>query len=80
MKFVLFCAHSSLVSHLEKEVEWLKGQMINERRRAERAIDELLRVRVQVGPVSLSTPTPEDSEIERLMKTTEFSQAGEIGE
>lgn len=75
----LWCKHSTAVAILERELATWKDLYKHERRSKEQAIDELLRVRVQVGPVSLSTPT-EDSEIERLMKTTEFSQAGEIGE
>lgn len=69
------------VQHLLDEVEYLKKQVEHERDRAERAIDELLRVRIQSGPVSAPRPLePAESIVERLLQNTEWSQAGDSQE
>ena len=55
--FVLWCRHSSLVQHLQSENEWLRMQMIHERQRAERAIDQLLTFSLPAAaPVTVPTP------------------------
>ena len=66
------------VNHLEAEITYLRKQVEHERDRAERAIDELLRVRIQSGPVSIaSTPPPVENIVEKLLKDTEWATAGE---
>lgn len=67
------------VRHLEAEVEYLRGQAEHERQRAERAIDELLRVRVNV--MGVTAPTPREAEqaeamVDKLLKDSEFAQTG----
>lgn len=64
---------------LENEVAWLRSQFSHERQRAEIAVDQLLSVRVNVGPVT--HPTPEEvremqGPAERLLNDTEFMNAG----
>lgn len=75
----LFCSHADFIAHLLAENEWLKMQMVHERQRAELAIDNLLRLKVNAGPVSvplIPDVTPEDT-MERLMRDPEFSRVGE---
>jgi hypothetical protein len=79
MRLTLFCRHSDFIKHLEAEVAWYREQMIHERQRAELALDELLRVRVGVGPVTLPTPAEaaaRETAVDRLLKDTEFTTAG----
>lgn len=79
MRLTLFCNHSAFIGHLEQEVAWYRDQLIHERQRAERAIDELLRVRVQAGPTTVPTPGETramESEIEKILRDSEFSTAG----
>ena len=67
----MFCVH------MENEIMWLREQLEHERQRAEAAIDELLRVRIQAGPVS--TPrAPAETIVDRLLKDSEFTGAGEL--
>jgi hypothetical protein len=66
--------------HLLEEIEYLRDQVAHERQRAEMAIDELLRVRVQAGPVT--QPTPREAEqreslVEKLLQDSEFTSVGE---
>ena len=69
---------SPVVEFLERELTYFKAQFQHERERAERAIDELLRVRVQVGPVAPPPPEPElAKEIKELLDNPEFSRVGE---
>lgn len=66
------------VKHLEREIEYLRGQVEHERQRAERAIDELLAVR-NVGSVTQPTPREvqqQETAIERLMRDSEFTETG----
>ncbi len=81
MKLTLFCRHSDLIHYLDREVEWLRLQLTHERQRAEIAIDELLRLRVAAGPVTLPLASSGDSHVEQLLKDAEFVGAGlsEIG-
>ena len=74
----LWCAHSSLIAWLEREVEYFKLQYESERRRAEMAIDELLRMRVQAGPVRAGLEERVPEQVERLLKDPEFTRVGEL--
>jgi len=68
------------IRHLQDEVQYWRRQFEHERQRAEMATDELLRVRVGVGGITQATPAErieQESVIERLLKDTEFAQAGE---
>ena len=66
------------VNHLEAEISYLRKQVEHERDRAERLNDELLRVRVQVGPVSMAhTPPPVENIVDQLLKNTEWATAGQ---
>jgi len=81
MRLVLFCRHSDYVKHLEAEIEWLKMAMVHERQRAERGVDTLLGLKLGVAPITV--PTREElreteSEVEKLMRDPEFTQAGNI--
>lgn len=79
MRLTIFCRHSDFIKHLEAEVEWYRAQMEHERQRAEMALDELLRVRVQAGPITRPTPSEvaaQESTIEKMFKNTEFAEAG----
>ena len=78
MKLTLFCKHSDFIKHLEAEVAWFQEQLVHERQRAEMAIDELLRVRVQAGPVTLAVEKKLSKEIEELLNNPEFARAGEV--
>lgn len=67
------------VRHLEQEIEYLRGQAEHERQRAERALDELLRVRTNIGPITVPTPREvEQAEtvIEKMVRDSEFSLTG----
>ena len=64
------------IRHLEHEVAWYRTQLIHERQRAEAAIDELLRVRVQVNPVSQPITQPMLSDMEKMWQNPEFTEAG----
>ena len=68
-------------SHLIDEIYYLREQVEHERQRAERAIDELLRIRIQAGPVTMPTPREaekQESLIDKLLRDTEFSSIGEV--
>jgi hypothetical protein len=66
------------VAHLEGEIAYLRQQVEHERDRAERAVDELLRVRVQGMPISEpSQMAPAEDVVQRLLNNTEWAQAGE---
>jgi hypothetical protein len=70
------------VAHLEEEILHLREQVVHERTRAERAIDELLSVRVSAGPVSrAASPSPASHEdvVSRLLADSEFVGAGTDG-
>ena len=70
-----------MCAHLIDEIEYLRGQVERERQRAERAIDELLRIRIQAGPVTMPTPREnerQESLVEKLLRDTEFSSIGEV--
>ena len=77
MRLTLFCQHSALVAVLERELAAWKLHYEHERQRAEMAVDELLRIRVQAGPVSLPASTV-SKEVEELLKNPEFARAGEV--
>lgn len=80
MGLTLFCNHSSLIKHLENEVEYLRTQMEHERQRAERAVDELLNVRVNVPAITQPTPREtmqRETVIEKLLRDSEFTETGE---
>lgn len=64
-------------SHLQEEIVYLRKQVEHERDRAERAVDELLRVRIQSGPLAAPRPLePAESIVERLLSNTEWADAG----
>jgi hypothetical protein len=70
-------------SHLLEEIGYLRAQVEHERQRAELAIDELLRVRVQVSPVTQPTvgemkAREEVDPVARLLRNTEFMSTGEL--
>lgn len=78
MSLSLFCTHREFIAHLEGEIAWLKIAMQHERQRAERAIDELLRLKVGAGPVTvplMPDVTPE-SQMERMLADPEFTNVG----
>lgn len=77
MRFVLFCNHSSLVAVLERELAYFKAQFEHERTRAEQAIDELLRVRVQAGPVAPPREPAVPEDVRKLLENPEFTGAGD---
>ena len=67
------------IGHLEAEIEWYRVQLIHERNRAERAVDQLLNMR-GAPPV---TPPPEPDqtatmlqEAMRVMQGEEFQKVG----
>jgi hypothetical protein len=67
-------------AHLVAEIEYLRAQVEPERQRAEYAIDELLRVRVAVGPVTQVTPREAEQRetlVEKLLKDSEFTSVGD---
>jgi hypothetical protein len=67
-------------AHLVAEIEYLRAQVEHERQRAEYAIDELLRVRVAVGPVTQVTPREAEQRetlVEKLLKDSEFTSVGD---
>lgn len=65
-------------NHLQEEILYLRKQVEHERDRAERAVDELLRVRIQGAPLSEPRPLePAESIVERLLSNTEWSSAGD---
>ena len=75
----IWCNHSSFIRHLLDEIAHLREDVSHERQRAEIALDELLRVRVGAGPVTVPTPAEaaaRESQVERLLKSTEFMTAG----
>ena len=78
MALTIWCSHSSLIAWLEREVEYFKTQYESERCRAEMAIDELLRMRVQAGPVSLAREEAVPEHVEKLLKDPEFTRVGEL--
>lgn len=64
--------------HLQEEILYLRQQVEHERERAERAVDELLRVRIQGSPISAPRPLePAENIVERLLNDSEWSRAGE---
>lgn len=68
-------------AHLLDEIAYLRSQVEHERQRAEMAVDELLRVRAQAGPVTQPTPREaqqRESIVERLLRDTEFAAVGEV--
>ena len=68
-------------AHLIDEIHYLREQVEHERQRAERAIDELLRIRIQSCPVTMPTPREaehQESLVEKLLRDTEFSSIGEV--
>lgn len=81
MSVVLFCRHSTLVQHLKNENEWLRAQYWHERQRAERALDQLLQLKVP-GTVPLTIPTPQEQrEQDRLVSgpgDEEFDAIGRL--
>ena len=79
MRLVLFCRHSDLVQHLEAEVAFWRMQFAHERQRAERAVDTLLALKLNVPPITVPTPeerSAAEREIETLARDPEFVQAG----
>ena len=78
MALTLWCAHSSLIAWLEREVEYFKLQYESERRRAEMAVDELLRLRVGTNPISAAPEERIPEHVERLLKDPEFTRVGEL--
>ena len=79
----IWCNHSSFIRHLLDEIAHLREDVSHERQRAEIALDELLRVRVGAGPVTVPTPAEaaaRESQVERLLKSTEFMTAGTADE
>jgi hypothetical protein len=73
---MMFCRHRDYLSHLEAEIEWLKERLDFERKRAEMAIDQLLR-HVHPDVVPLAQPTHHELMAEKVMqeltKESEFS-------
>ena len=68
------------VRHLEAEIEYLRGQVEHERQRAEIAIDTLLQVRVQAGPVTQPTPreaAKANSLVDEILANPEFARVGD---
>ncbi len=79
MKWLRFWSRLYLL-HLEDEITYLRDQVVHERQRAERAIDELLSLRVNVPPVTLPTPREvqqAETAVERLLRDSEFVSVGE---
>lgn len=77
----MFCTHGSFIRHLEAELVWHRDQLIHERQRAELALDELLRLRVGAGPVTMPTPQEakaQESEMDKLLRSSEFTAAGRL--
>lgn len=69
----------SFILDLKDQVTWLREQMLHERRRAEQAIDELLRIRVAAGPVAPpAPPTEAERRVERLLSDPEFTSVGSL--
>jgi hypothetical protein len=78
---VLWCRHSSHIAHLVAEVEFWRLQFAHERQRAERAVDTLLGLKLGVAPITVPTREElrhEESEVEKLMRNPEFTQAGSV--
>jgi hypothetical protein len=70
-------------AHLIEEIAYLREQVNHERQRAELAIDELLRIRVGVSPVTQPTPAEakvreENDPISRMLRDSEFMNTGEL--
>lgn len=83
MRLTLFCQHSTLIQHLETELEYFKAQFEHERQRAEIAIQELIAVRTGV-PVQLQQLTPREisrqqAAIEKILSDPEFTTSGDAG-
>lgn len=63
------------------ELDYFKALFEHERQRCEMLTDELLRVRIQAGPVTQPTPREareQESMVEKMLRDTEFSSAGEV--
>jgi hypothetical protein len=79
MRLTLFCKHSDVIAVLERELSYFKMQFEHERQRAEIAVDELLRTRAVVGPITQPTPREvqqQESLAERLLRDGEFMGSG----
>ena len=64
-------------AHLEEEIQYLRQQLNYERDRANRAVDELIHIRVGANPVSVPAQPLPETLVEKLLKDTEFTMAGE---
>lgn len=72
-------ALASYIQHLEEEIRWLKGQMIHERQRAERAIDTILSLQQRpVMPITIPTPAEVRDNGFPDVDSPEFSGAGRL--
>lgn len=77
MSLTLWCHHSHFIAHLEAEIEYLKGELTQERQSYRAAVDALLQLKVGVGPVSPSVaPAGLPPEIRELLTDPEFQRAG----
>jgi hypothetical protein len=69
-------------THLEDEIAYLKKQVEHERQRAEIAIDELLRIRIAAGPVTLpvspAAPDRAADLVNQILSNEEFHDAGVV--